>query len=223
MVGYTYDDLQHQLTDILQKTTTFSVFGTIGSRDVTRDVDIISIKTPEATGRNYLKEIHTVLDNLDEHLRTTYDKKLVRFNRFSQEDTVKHIGKYEQGDLALHMMNYRSLPELEQMWQSDMIQGEPPQEILTDPKYKFHTIHGDRKEALKNTQKLSHSGIYQYLERRDRTHSNFPDELLLKSHNELFYYLTKRLGLEEQPVAHTKEESREHMYRLADEIEKREQ
>ena len=193
---YTYEDIHKQLREILTRTQTFSVFGKIGSRNVRNDLDIITIKKPHAHAREYLQDIHATIDELDEYMEQEYDRKVVRFNRFSHEDTVKYIADFQPGDLALHMMNYRSIPELEQIWRAYMTAQTVPRNILTDPKYNFQTIHGTLEQALQNTSQLSHSGIYQYIDRRDRTNSQFPKELETNSHNELFHYLSKQLNTE---------------------------
>ena len=119
-------------------------------------------------------------------------------------------------------MNYRSVPEMKQIWHAYMVRGSDASSLLSDETFNAYFIKGDAQTALKNQQEYLCSGLYQYLERRDRIHSSAPEDFVIESMNGLFYYLKKQLGIQEPLVATTVKQAREHMYTLADIIDKQE-
>ena len=155
--------------------------------------DIIAIKNPEIKSSEYVSQIHELLDNTNNRLNDKYGKKLIRFSCFNNQEEALHLGKYDNGDLALHLMTYPSYQQMILDWTPDINSNANMEEILK----KSTILKGDLNsiDYLKTQERGKHANIYQKINDCDITNSNYEDKLCLKKMNELFRYIGKNIRL----------------------------
>ncbi|MDD5331783.1 MAG: hypothetical protein PHE43_03100 [Candidatus Nanoarchaeia archaeon] len=214
MKNLKWEDVEAFLKEDLKKCSYIQTYGTIGSVNIQHDIDLIITKKPEATIEDFFKEIHEHFDRLNDHLVSTFGKKVVKFSRLSHQEEVLHIGNYEEGDIALHVMNHISLPQLKDYWDSCLERTQRIEDILKK-EYKLFLGKIDMIFSEQFSKPGRYDYLFTYMNELDRINSNYPSEIYLKSMNKLFEYAQKRIGDTSIRLAKNKEEVRDCFYDLA--------
>jgi hypothetical protein len=215
---YSWDDIEPYIKEKLSQAKSIMTFGTIGSRNVQHDIDIIVTKKTDASTSQYYKEIHELLDGLDAYLKGNYGKKLIKFTKFAHQEEFLYIGNYQLGDLALHVMNYSNLEHMKQIWAPDLKNGEDIETILRE---NFVPLCGSKEFLFSEDFKhrKMYDGLLLKLDEQDRTNAHYPESLLVNSSNHLYKYVLKYLGAQEKCVAKDRQEVREYFYKILDQID----
>ncbi|HIH31886.1 TPA: hypothetical protein HA235_04200 [Candidatus Woesearchaeota archaeon] len=215
--NYSWRDIDTILKEELQNKDSIAIFAVIGSKDINHDIDIIAIKNPEIKSSEYVSQIHELLDNTNNRLNDKYGKKLIRFSCFNNQEEALHLGKYDNGDLALHLMTYPSYQQMILDWTPDINSNANMEEILK----KSTILKGDLNsiDYLKTQERGKHANIYQKINDCDITNSNYEDKLCLKKMNELFRYIGKNIRLGKEYSAKTLLESRKILYEILDKMD----
>lgn len=218
--NYDWETIQEYLKKELLRTKTILTFGTIGSLNIEHDIDIIVTKKPEAKSSGYQKELHMLFDNLDNYLKEKYGHKILKFGRFSQQEETMYIGNYQPGDLALHVMSYASLEQMQADWTPDLKLGESVSEIM---KKSYKPIIGSIDDIfIKDFKKRSkYENLLFQMHYHDRTNTNFPEEFIVNSMNHIFRYVLKHLGINKEMKAKNKKEIRDIYYKILELIDEK--
>lgn len=217
--SYTWKEIKSFLEKELKKTKTIMTFGTIGSCNVENDVDVIITKKPQAKSSSFFKEIHILLDKLDNYLKKKYLGRLIRVPSTSYTEEFMELANYSSQDFVLHALVYSSYPQMKKDWDWALFGGENLKQMLN----KSYSCFFGKKEELfsKNFQKsLYAENIFLYVQLYDRTNSNYSNFLLLKVMNHYLDFLyRKRLNLK-TPIIKNKKDIRKSIYRLGDILDK---
>lgn len=219
MSAYTWENIEKFLIARLKKCTAILTFGTIGSRDINHDVDIIVTKKPNSSSSLFYKELHDILGDLNLFLRRKYHKKIVRFTCFSHEKEVLKIGNYKKGDLALHVMDYVSLSQLERNWAPHVLKGFSFLDFL---KNNYYLLLGNIDSLFSKSFSKSrkYDAMFLFLSHCDRINSNYPSSFLVDCMNHLYHYISKRISLKKPLVAKTQKDVKRVFYKLCDILDK---
>jgi len=219
-ITYDWNVIESYLKEQLKDTKTILTAGTIGSRNLNHDIDLVIIKRPEAKRSDHYKEIHKICDGLDAYLRDNFGKKLIKFTKLAQQEEYLYLGKYAPGDLALHTLPYASLDHMVQIWAPDLKPDESVEDIV---RKEYNPLFGSKEQifSLEFKQRKPYDGIALKMDEQDRTNANFPEELVVNGSNHLFRFVAKHLGIENKYVAENKAQVREYFYQLLDKIDEK--
>ena len=214
-----WEIIEAYLKKQLQNTTTIMTFGTIGSKNIEHDIDIIVTKNPGAKSSNYYRELHKIFDNLNSYLRNL-GSKLIVFSEFNSQDERLTIGNYKMGDIALHVMSYLSLEQLVENWKQDLELGTKIGHII---KNNYNPIKGSPEDIFdkKFFERKKHDNLILRMHNQDRTNSNYPESLLVHNMSHLYRYVLKHLGITENPVLGNRDQVREKFYNILDIIDQK--
>lgn len=214
---FQWGDIEPLVINQLSYKNSISFFATIGSRNIERDIDIISIKNPNAKNSQYLRDIHSLLDILNEWIHYSYDRKIVKFSRFINQEESLHLGDYKDGDLALHLMSYPCYEQFKNIWLADVPSTVDVYNLLKNSK----KMKGDIEtiKYLMSQPKKEHDSLLYKLQECDKIHSNYDETLLLKCMNETYRYIQKHIKSDNYKYATNTQETREIMYEIADMLE----
>jgi hypothetical protein len=215
----TWEEIESFLKKELGRTKYILTFGTIGSHNIEHDIDTIITKKPSSKTSDFYKEVHYLLDSLNQWIKINYNKKLVRFSMFSHQEEVLKIGNYKKGDLALHLMTYISLSQIEDHWKPDLERGESVKELLRKG---YNLIFGSIDFLFEGefSKPTNNNSKYIRMNDLDRIHSNYAESFLVKSMNHLFKYVLKNKAVDKNLIAKNKIEVRKYFYELCDILDK---
>jgi len=214
MKKYNWEEINSLLKSELKKTKHILTFGTMGSCNIEKDIDIIITKKPASPSSDFFKEVHNLFEIVDKYLSKEYNAKLIRTSRFSDEEEIKYLAKFKLEDLVFQVLTYVSLKQIELHWYSDLNSGENIKDIL---KKNYNCILGNANDLFKpgfNYHK--NENLFIDLNDSDRINSHFPKELLIRRMNVLSdYILRKRLGLKTL-IANSEEEVKKIFYQIGE-------
>ena len=202
--------ISNYLDKELVKSKHILTFGTLGSLDITNDVDVVITKKPSSPSADFFMEIHTLFEKLDEFLNRNYKTRAVRFAQATQEYLVDY---FTSKKIMFHTMLYVSYSEMKRDWNWALFKGENLRKILET---NYTCILGNKSSLFSKDFKKEnyYENIFIYLYLYDSLNSNLPKEVMLKTMNGCFKYLyKKRLGLE-NPTAKSREEAKKYFYEL---------
>ena len=215
----TWSIIKQVLVHNLETTNTILTFGTIGSLNIEKDIDIIITKKKGSSTSDFYREIHGLFDALRDVLNTKYKKKLIVFNKGGVSPEQLKLSSYEKGDVVLDVMSYVSLHEAEGHWEPYMFRGESFSQLL---RTQYDCIIGKTDDVFsKNFPKeISHDSIYLLLSGYDLIHSNYEPGFLIEAMNTNFdFILRKRLGLKSLKATNERK-VRELFYKICDIVDK---
>ncbi len=215
-IPYTWQDIEDLIRPELDHCGAIQTFGTIGSRNLEHDIDIIITKEPGAKSSDFYRQIHNVYDTIDTYVRQQ-GRKLIRFTCLDHEMDVCHIGGWEPGDLRLHTMTYVSLPQMRKDWAVPLGEELEVEDVLDK---EYIPIKGSKEDIFSRGFSKGNRNDHRILKLSDgdRVHSNYPEKLMVDAMNHIFRYVSKHAKIEEV-LATSKEDVRECMYRIADALE----
>jgi len=215
---YDWNEIKNFLIRELKKTKHILTFGTIGSTNIERDIDLIITKKPKSPLKDFFKEIHNLFDNIDSYLNKKYNAHAIRFSTSEEEFSILGLMKNNEKNLAFHGHIYITYPEMERDWSWALFEDDNLDEIL---KMNYDCLIGSVGSLFsKEFQKKSYyDPIFIFLYKYDKINSHYPKKILLKAMNSYFDYLyRKRLGLK-APIAKNKKQIREIFYQLCDKLD----
>jgi len=213
---YSWKDIEPYLTNRLSQTKNIMTFGTIGSKNVENDVDIIITKKPQAKTSEFYREVHDLFTGLDQYMASTYDCKAIKFIKLCQQDEALYLSGYKQGDLALHVMTFVSYPQLFKDW--DWALG--PKDNIKSLLSSYVPLLG-KTEMIYSSEfsKSQHNEhLILNLSHLDIINSKYPTDLFLKKMNHAYGYVSKHANVDFVP-AENKEEVINKFYSLCDLLE----
>jgi len=80
-----WKEIKEFLIGEMKKTKHIMTFGTIGSCDIERDIDLIITKKPGSGTADFYKEIHSFFDSMDNFVKKRYGSRAIRFSFFEPE------------------------------------------------------------------------------------------------------------------------------------------
>lgn len=218
--SYTWEEIKKFLEKELNESKHIMTWGTIGSCNIKRDIDTIITKKPKSKCSDFSKELHNILDNLNNYLNEKYGVNLIRVPNTSFTEEFMKLSNYSKGDLVLHIMVYSSYPQMEKDWKWALFKNENLNEIM---KNNYDCIFGKVDDLFsRDFKKIFYAdNIFLYVvSLYDRTNSNYSKKFLIQIMNGYFDFLyRKRLKLK-APVAKDKKEVRKYIYKLCDIIDK---
>lgn len=205
------------LQEELKKTKSIMTFGTIGSCNIDHDIDLIITKKPSSPSSEFLREIHTLFENLDFCLNKEYKTRVIRFNQsieglYSQE-------MIKEKSVMFHVLIYVCLPQLVTHWKWSLPKDKDIMEIL---KRDYSCLYGKTNDLLSKEFNSDnyYSFMFTYIVMYDHVNFPLPKDFMLKISNYYFKYLYKKhLGLE-APVARNRKEVKKYFYELCDILDK---
>ncbi len=214
---HTWKEIEDVLIKELKKTKHIMSFGTIGSCDVEKDIDLIIPKKPKSRPVDFYKEIHGLFDKLNNFLKKKYNKKLIRFSHFITEKEVLKIGKYQKGDLALHTMLYLSWFDIKTNW--TLTNNFDVRKFFVK---NYKIFFGNLKDLFKKEfqQKGESDLVFKKIVNMDRINSNYPLDFLIECMDFLYNYISKHYGTNRKFKSKNRMEVRENFYKVCDELEK---
>jgi len=218
---YTWEEIEKLLAKELRKTRHIMTYGTIGSRNIDKDIDTIITKKPNSKSSDFYKEVHELFDKLNEYLNKTHKCKLIVTRRFDSEIEICKLGGKQKNDLVLQVMTYISRSQIKMHWlPNTMLEGQTAEKIIRED---YECIYGEFGDVLSEEFEgtVASEGLFLYVNDLDRINSNYDEKLLCEVMNSLFdFILRKRLKLEPK-IAKNKKEVREIFYHTCDELDKR--
>ena len=192
---YTWNEIKSVLEKELKKTKHILTYGTIGSCNIEHDIDTIITKKPQSSSADFFKEIHNLFDFIDNFLQKKHKSRLIRTSRFSDEEEIKYIAKFEENDLVFQVLTYTSFKQIKMHWYADLAPNEKVENIL---KNHYSCLLGNINDLFKPDFKIhKNEELFIRLNDSDRINSHFPEVFLIDRMNVLFdYILRKRLHLE---------------------------
>ncbi|MEK6873456.1 MAG: hypothetical protein AABW91_01315 [Nanoarchaeota archaeon] len=210
---YTWEEIKIFLEKELKKTKHIMTFGTIGSCDVSKDIDLIITKKPNSSIEKFYIELHRIFDNLDNHLVNKYKARAIIFSTSSEQDSLLYVSKYGKNDLAFHTMVYITYPQMQKDWAWALFPNDNLKDILMGH---YICIIGDKKDIFyPEFQKGNYyDSIFNFIYLYDKINSHCPKEFLIKYMNHAFDYIyRKRLGLK-APVVKNEKDVKKYFYQL---------
>lgn len=207
-----WEIIQDFLKKELSNSKYIMTWGTIGSLNISHDIDTIITKKPLAPSAGFFKEIHTIFENLDNYLNKNFNKRAVRFAQASQEFLIDYFTKDK---IMFHTMIYISYPEMEKDWKWALFKEERLDNII---KNHYSCILGkvDNLFTKEFSRENYYENIFIYLYLYDSINSNLPKKTFLKVMNACFDYLyRKRLKLQ-APIAKNEIEVKKYFYELCE-------
>ena len=209
MKPYTWEEIESFLTKELETSKHILTYGTIGSKNVKNDVDIIITKQPTSSARQFYAEIHHLHDSLNSFISEKYNAKVIAFGHSCHEIEVKHLASYTEKDLLLHVMIHASYKQMIRFWHPDADE-EVVKNIIRN---EYETIHGKKEEVLDETFNIEvDEHIYCWLNYHDRSNSQLPQNILREKHQEFARYISKRYSI---PIPEP-DDPRELFYKICD-------
>lgn len=190
-------------------------FGTIGSLDVNKDIDIIVTKKPNSKSSALFKELHQLFSALDRYLQNCFGSRLICVPRLDHEEDVKIIAKKTTKDIVFHLMVHLSYPSIEMDWVPALTTSRDVARLIDD---KFVFIKGSKQDIFSKafSRAKKYDGLFIYMHNMDRVNSNYGEKEMLRVMNHLFdYIMRKRLGLKTMK-AQSRKEARDIFYRICD-------
>ncbi|MGV8171736.1 MAG: hypothetical protein ACP5OA_03530 [Candidatus Woesearchaeota archaeon] len=214
---YSWTDIEPYLADSLSKTKHIMTFGTIGSRNVENDIDIIITKKPEAKLSGFYREIHKLFTDLNQYMNDNYGCNALKFVKLCHQDEALYLSGYKPGDLALHVMTYVSYPQLSKDWNWALGPTDDVKSLLGS----YNSILGEKdmiySEKFSKSQTNEH--LILNLSQLDAINLKYPEELFLKKTNHSYRYVMKYANIDFNPIT-TREEAVNRFYELCDLLEK---
>ncbi|HRZ85199.1 MAG TPA: hypothetical protein P5277_00280 [Candidatus Paceibacterota bacterium] len=212
--SYSWDEIKKVLIKELKKTNTIMTFGTIGSCNINRDIDIIITKKVEASSSDFYKEIHRIFENLNKYLNKKYKAKSICFSTSDEQFSALYLAGYKESkDIAFHKMIYTSYPQIEKDWNWALIKEDNINEILNKT---YNCLLGSVKELFSKEFKKEKycDPLFIFVYKYDKIISNYPEKVLVNMMNHYFDYLyRKRLNLK-APVAKNKKDVKKYFYKF---------
>jgi hypothetical protein len=212
-----WEKLKEMLLKELRKTKHILTFGTIGSLDTKKDIDVIITKKPAAKTSDFYKEIHQLFESVDKTLKEQEGLRAFRFYHSIEESVLRYFNSNK--GIYFHTMVYTSYPQIERDWKWAMFEDESIKEILGKH---YNCLLGNVKELFSKEfqKKKYYDSMFIYLYQYDKINSNYPKVLFLEMMNNSFDFLfRKRLKLEVNEVGNEKE-AKETFYKLCDTLDK---
>jgi hypothetical protein len=211
-------DIEQMLAKELAKTKSILTFGTIGSKNLEKDVDIIVTKKPNVSSSDYYAELHNLFDSLNYNLRKNYGRKVICFSNFTHEAEIKKLAKYKKGDILLHTMSFVSLPQMKYDWARALRPTDSMESLLS----KYQTIVGNKSDLFNGefTIQREYDNLHHYMNGMDRFNSSIKDKHIVEVTNMLCHYISKNAHITPM-YAKTVEEARNNFYCLADLLDKK--
>ena len=222
MRDYTWEDIEKFLKEELKDKPSILTFGTIGSRKIERDMDIIITKNNNAKLSDFYKEIHGLFDELNDYMNKNFKSKLIRFSAMVHEEEVKELSNYDENkDLLFHVMTYVSFNQIIKHWTPNVINKEETIEVI---KKHYECLKGN-KEDLFNQNKFpldaTNEYLLLYMNDLDRINSNMPIKTRIKSMNLLYDYILRKRINQKVRLAKNEKELREIFYYICDILDKK--
>ncbi len=214
MKPYSWKDIESVLKKELKKTKHIMTFGTIGSKNVEHDIDVIITKKPSSPSSGFYGEIHGLFDSVDNYLNRRYGARAVRFALSTDEVFIRELGG-PGNKVLFHTMIYTSFPQIEKDWAWGIFPDENMKDLLRE---NYTCFLGSVKDLFKKEflKPKYYDSIFIYLYQYDKTNANLSNRILMDLMNSAFdYLLRKRLGVKAN-IVKTKGQAREEIYRLCD-------
>lgn len=215
---YKWEEVKKILVKRLKGTKHILTFGTIGSCNLEKDIDLIITKKKEASTKEFYLEVHSVFDCIDNYLNKKYNSGAFVFSSSTEQILFERFQK--KGKIAFHTMIYTSLNQILKDWGWSLEEGLDIKKILLE---NYNCLIGETKDILKENflQKTSLDHMFIFLYLYDRICSRLPNKLFVKIMQEHMEYLyKKRLGLK-LPTIKTPKDAKKVFYELCDIIDKR--
>lgn len=212
---YTYEEIREFIVDELDKTKHIMNWIILGSKNIERDLDTVITKYPSSPTDKFYKEIHAIMDNLNDYLVKKYSARAIRFSSFEKEELK--LANFRKNDLAIQTMVYCSNNQLKRDWGWALRKGDNIKKIIGTGDFlkgKLKDVFSWKFKRLKYVDSL-----YVYLTRYDRVNSGYPTNFLIEVMNHYFYFFEKRIGIK-IPRAKTKKEVRKIFYALCRRLDK---
>ena len=211
----TWEEIKSFLEKDLKKTKHILTFGTIGSLNLDRDIDIIITKKPSSKIIDFFKEVHELFFSLDKNLKK-YNAKAIRF--WGLETELKELSQKNKNDIIFQVMMYSSYPQMKKDWDWVLEKDHSLKNILKD----FKCLLGNKEQLL--TREFSSENYsdpaFLFLVMYDRINSHYPDKLFLKVMNEYHdFLLRKKLGFKPKK-ANNKKEAIDIFYEICTRLDK---
>ncbi len=209
---YSWSEIEGFLIGELKKSKHIMTWGTIGSRDVTHDVDTIITKYPRSPTDKFYKEIHEILDKLNNFLVKKYGANLIRFVMFEKE-FLKLSNYNESNDLAFHIMIYSSMGQIKKDWNRSLFPGTKVEDILLN---RYSCLKGKSTDLLNEefNKETYADALFFYLHLYDRVRCNYDEKYLVSVMNYYFDYMFKKLLKMKTPIAKNEKDVRKIFYKL---------
>jgi len=206
-----WEEIKNFLQYKLKNSENIMTWGTIGSLNITNDIDTIITKKPSSPSDEFFKEVHNIFEKLDDYLNKNFKTRAVRFAQATQQYLVE--GYTSEDKVLFHTMIYISFPEIEKDWGWALFKGEKIKDIL---KENYTCIHGNVNDLFaKDFQKENYfENIFIYLYIYDCLNSNLPQKISLNIMNGCFKYLYKKMLKIKNPIAKNRKEIKEFFYNL---------
>jgi hypothetical protein len=215
----TWREIKPILVRLLEKTNTIQTFGTIGSCNPNKDIDIIITKKPYSSSAQFYKELHRIFEDLDRILKKIYGIGATRFSRSYEETVIKSLSKENKTNILFHTMVYHSYSQMKKDWAWALLPEDNIKKII-EGNYKI--LKGNIKDLYKKEfQKENYyDSIFTFLYLYDKINSHYPKKVLISSLQEsLIYLFSKRLNLE-APLIKDKEDAKRAIYLLCSIVDK---
>ena len=215
---YTWEEIKDFLAIELEKSKHIMTFGTIGSCNVERDIDVIITKKSGSKTSDFYKEIHKTFNSLNKYLLKKYKAKAVCFVFSTEEFLIRNLSDTQDKDLIFHTMVYLSFPQIERDWSFALFENTNMKDILLE---NYSCILGNKEMLFKeNFQNKSHyDPAYLFLSSFNRINSHYPEQLLVKEMNHNYDYIIRKILKLEPLITKNKEQVKEYFYKICDIID----
>lgn len=189
---YTWEDIKKVLSSHLKTTKHILTFGTIGSKNIENDLDLIVTKKPDSSSKDFYQELNGIFKFLDGYLNTLGSKSII-FYTMQEEQFLRYLNSYEKNDLGIHLMVYFSFPQIKIDW-AGAHNVDYKKLFLTD----YDCIHGEGEdlfyESFQRSNKFDSTYNFLFMQNKSRY---YPAEFRLMYAKKIIDYISrKRLGIE---------------------------
>ncbi len=190
-----WEDIELIIARLLSQSKTILTFGTIGSKNLNHDIDVIITKRKEAKSNDFYFEIHTLFDDLDKKLKKRYGVHAIRFTKSYEQEVIEFFNKREKGNVYLHTNIYCSYNQIKLDWSCVLSPDDRVKSLLINNcKY----ISGKVDDLFSNNfnKKSYYDYLFNFISYYDKIQARYPNDLLIKSmQKSLSYLFRKRLNL----------------------------
>lgn len=218
MKPFTWPEIQEILKKELAKTKHIMTFGTIGSCNIERDIDLIITKKPESKIKDFYKELHGLFFRIENYLNKKFNASSYRFYRSEEQAILEYLFPKKK-KVFFHTHIYLNYNQIKMDW------GWAVKKELRSVLEKNCTyLMGSSKEILTgkfNTSSIT-DNVALYLFQYDKINSGYPKELFLKlMSNNLDFVLRKKLKIvKDRIVVKNKKQALDLFYKACEELDK---
>ena len=193
-------------------------FGTIGSLNLSHDIDVIITKSPGVSTASFFKEVHQLFESLNEYALKQFKIRVINFARLTDEPFIKSSVLLSD-NIMFHTMAYVSLPQMEMDWAWSLTPDDNFRQIL---KQSYSCIKGnvDMLFSSSFSKRNYYDNVVTYLYLNDIFNSGYDSKVVISVMQHLYDYLYRKRLNAKTPTIRNISDAKKYFYELCSLMDK---